>query len=392
MSASQRGEPWFSAAGVIVRLLLRPTERFLAQCISISTEPSAFVGERVHLGDTTNFLRAANFCFSAVCTAFLAEVVTLYLLGIGNLTEPYYWLFILVTSIPFVLFSFLLVRLVAPLSFKDVLHLSFYPIGAGVFTGAALALVASAVVAALVALGYLPEIRLDRSLWSGSEEQMIHALKLDLHDCLKAKNFVYTVLAAGLQEAYGELKTPVDALSYVRPVIAVLYLFIAARFFMVAVDRGKASAVVGMVCLAAVAATAANALSVWAYLDCKTATSSCTEQLAKGQFGLGRRAESMLKAFARDTENDLNNNELWDVSVRAEGRSLLFSNRFRKPMDTNYFNSRLNGLQKIMRDAYCAEDNWLLRRLKATETFTYYSPDGERLTGFSIAPADCSQW
>ena len=64
------------------------------------------------------------------------------------------------------------------------------------------------------------------------------------------------------------------------------------------------------------------------------------------------------------TENDLNNNELWDVSVRAEGRSLLFSNRFRKPMDTNYFNSRLNGLQKIMRDAYCAEDNWLLRRLK----------------------------
>jgi len=131
---------------------------------------------------------------------------------------------------------------------------------------------------------------------------------------------------------------------------------------------------------------------VWAYLDWKTATSSCTEQLAKGQFGLGRRAESMLKAFARDTENDLNNNELWDVSVRAEGRSLLFSNRFRKPMDTNYFNSRLNGLQKIMRDAYCAEDNWLLRRLKATETFTYYSPDGERLTGFSIAPADCSQW
>src|SRR6476620_12309116 len=89
MSASQRGEPWFSAAGVIVRLLLRPTERFLAQCISISTEPSAFVGERVHLGDTTNFLRAANFCFSAVCTAFLAEVVTLYLLGIGNLTVPY---------------------------------------------------------------------------------------------------------------------------------------------------------------------------------------------------------------------------------------------------------------------------------------------------------------
>jgi hypothetical protein len=39
-------------------------------------------------------------------------------LGIGSLTEPYYWLFILLTSILFVLFSFLLVRLVATLSFK----------------------------------------------------------------------------------------------------------------------------------------------------------------------------------------------------------------------------------------------------------------------------------
>ena len=74
-------------------------------------------------------------------------MATVYLLGIGNLAEPYYWLFILLTSIPFVLVCFLRVRLVAPLSFKDVLHLSFYPIGAGVFVGAAFALVASGVVA-----------------------------------------------------------------------------------------------------------------------------------------------------------------------------------------------------------------------------------------------------
>jgi hypothetical protein len=52
----------------------------------------------------------------------------LYLLGISNTAEPYYWLFILLTSVPFVLFSFLVVRLVSPLSFRDVLHLSFYPI------------------------------------------------------------------------------------------------------------------------------------------------------------------------------------------------------------------------------------------------------------------------
>ena len=155
---------------------LRPIGRFIAQCIEISTEPSRFVRERIRLGDTTNFFRAANFFLSAISTAFLAEVATLYLLGIGNLTEPYYWLFILLTSIPFVLICFLLVRLVAPLSFKDVLHLAFYPIGAGVFTGAAFALVASAVVALLVAAGYVPEIKYDFTQW-GEEEQVIPGFK-----------------------------------------------------------------------------------------------------------------------------------------------------------------------------------------------------------------------
>jgi hypothetical protein len=248
----------------LFRLLLRPVEGFLAQCISISTEPSAFVRERVHLGDTRNFLRAAKFFFSTVCAAFFAEVATLYLLGIGNIAEPYYWLFVLLTSIPFVLFSFLLVRFVAPLSFKDVLHLCFYPIGAGVFTGAALTLVASAVVAALVAFGFIPEIRYDFTQGAGPE-QLVPALRLALYDCLKGESLLYTVVAAGLQEAYSELKSPIDSLSYVRPVITVLYLFIAARFFMAAVDRRKA-VVFGIACLAAVLATSANVLSLWAYL------------------------------------------------------------------------------------------------------------------------------
>jgi len=105
------------AAGAITKFLrltfLRPVERFLAQVISISTEPTAFVRERIHLGDTTNFLRAAGFFVSAISTAFLAEVATLYLLDVGNLTERYCWIFILLTSIPFVLLSFLSVRFVA---------------------------------------------------------------------------------------------------------------------------------------------------------------------------------------------------------------------------------------------------------------------------------------
>ena len=116
-------------SGIISLLLrffvisLRPIQRFLAQWVSVSTEPSAFVRERIRLGDTTNLLRGAKFFLFRDFQCVLAEVATLYLLGIGNLTEPHYRLFILLTSIPFVLISFLLVKLVAPLSFKDVLHL-----------------------------------------------------------------------------------------------------------------------------------------------------------------------------------------------------------------------------------------------------------------------------
>jgi len=44
-----------------VRLLLRPIERFLAQWISVSTEPRVFVQEHIGLNDTTNFIRSGNF-------------------------------------------------------------------------------------------------------------------------------------------------------------------------------------------------------------------------------------------------------------------------------------------------------------------------------------------
>ena len=179
-----------------LRLVTRPIERFLAQWVWVSTRPSTFVRERIRLGDTTNFLRAGGFFLSAISTAFLAEVATLHLLGIGDLTEPYYWLFILLTSIPFVLICFSLVRFVAPLSFKDVLHLSFHPIGAGVFAGAAFALVASFVVAGLVATGYISDIRYDFGQWGG-EAQLTAVNKRILYDCLREESLVYTILTAG---------------------------------------------------------------------------------------------------------------------------------------------------------------------------------------------------
>ena len=249
---------------------LRSIERSLAQWILVSSEPSAFLRERIHLGNTTNFLRAANFFISAISTALLAEVATLHLLGIGNLNEPYYWLFILLTSIPFVLICFLLARLVAPFSFRDVLHLSFYPIGAGVFTGAAFALVVSAVVALLVAVGFIPEIIFDLSQWKA-----LRAV-VEFNECLKQESAIYTLAVTGLGDAYGVLKPPINSISYLRPGITLLHLFIAARVFMAAADTRK-WAVFGVVLLAAALATGANYLALRSYFDWHLENTNCAK-------------------------------------------------------------------------------------------------------------------
>ena len=143
---------------------------------------------------------------------------------------------IVLTSIPFVLICFLLVRFVAPLSLKDILHLSLYPIGAGIFTGAAFTLVAAAVIAFLVAVGYVADIQYDFTQW-GEERQLIEVNLQILRDCLKEHSLAYTILAAGLQESYERLKDPFDELSWLRPAITVLYLFIAAVFLRAAVTE-----------------------------------------------------------------------------------------------------------------------------------------------------------
>jgi hypothetical protein len=91
-----------------IRLVfLRSPERFLTKWILVSTQPIAFVAEHIRLGDTSNFLRAAGFLISAISAAFFVEVATLYLLGIGNPGEAYYWLFIVLSSMVFVLICFL---------------------------------------------------------------------------------------------------------------------------------------------------------------------------------------------------------------------------------------------------------------------------------------------
>jgi hypothetical protein len=74
-------------------MLLRPVERFLAQWISISTKPSAFVRERIRLGDTTNFLRASSFfvpfSFIAIHSCFYSEAAWLDALLEGRIPPGY---------------------------------------------------------------------------------------------------------------------------------------------------------------------------------------------------------------------------------------------------------------------------------------------------------------
>ncbi len=170
----------------------------------------------------------------------------------------------------------MLLKFVSPLSLGDVLHLSFYPIGAGVFAGAALALVASSVVAALVANGYISNIQYDFSQWGG-EAQVDAVNKRVLHDCMRGECLVYTILSSGAQWAYNELKSPFDEISIIRPLVAVLYLVIAALFFTAVVDRQK-PIVFALVLLAAVLATGANLFALRSYFHWQQKENSSCEK------------------------------------------------------------------------------------------------------------------
>ena len=212
------------------------------------------------------------------------------------------------------------------------------------------------------------------------------------NDCLKGESLVFTVVATGLQEAYENLRPPIDAISYLRPVIVLLYLVVAASAFAAAVARRK-SAVFGMVLLAALIATGANIASLKAYLEWNPDNSFCQDRLLKGQIGFDRVAESALKKFAADLNDDKEDYDSWDVTYRAEGRVLIHTYRSKKPLvGIEAFHRTMAQLQKDALERYCSNEQRFLRDAKATQTYTYYSVEGERLTSFSIGPADCPQW
>jgi hypothetical protein len=77
------------------------------------------------------------------------------------------------------------------------------------------------------------------------------------------------------------------------------------------------------------------------------------------------------------------------MSVRAQGHSVIYNYRFKQPVDIWGLDVFVRQRQKDWLKMMCPAE--FLRIVKATETHTYYSSDGERLTGFSMDPADCQQ-
>jgi hypothetical protein len=307
-----------------VRLFLRPTERLFADCVLIGARPSTFARESIHLGDSTNFVRATRFFAAAISAAFLFEIASLYALGVGKLNEPYYWLFILLTSIPFVLICFVLLRPVARVPFKDVLHVSLYAIGAGVFAGAGLSPVVSGTIALLVAIGYIPDVRIDFSQWD-ERTAVVHRA---LTECLeRERGVIFTALIMGLGEEYSAVKAPIGGpLSYVRTVVTLLFLLVAARLFM-AVAKAHKWVVFSLVLLSAALATTANYWGLRTYLDWDLENTACAKQDVV-ELTADALALSSIQDIAKQLDASEPDTWYWDASVTAEGRTLLAKYRW----------------------------------------------------------------
>jgi hypothetical protein len=121
--------------------------------------------------------------------------------------------------------------------------------------------------------------------------------------------------------------------------------------------------------------------------------SDCSNETLAYNRTVDRTVESALKNFAAELDDE---DEWYDTSYRADGRVLLGTHRFKKKLPINLdFGEFVNERQKDALEMYCAdeeEDDGYLRSLKAIWTQTFYSVAGERLTSFSISPADCQQW
>ena len=210
------------------------------------------------------------------------------------------------------------------------MHLSFYPIGAGVFTGAAFALVTSAVVALLVAVGIIPDIKHDFSQFALTEGLSRDAFDTLVTECLKERSLLFTIVAEGFGDGYSKVKWPFGHISNIRPLAQLLYIVIAAIIFMAAVDRRK-PVVYGMVVLAGLIVAGAISELIGQYMIRNYKNpSGCRGELLVER-AKDRMAEGLAKHIAQHLQAALDKeNGVWRVSVQAEGRSLIHSQGYRR--------------------------------------------------------------
>ena len=149
----------------------------------------------------------------------------------------------------------------------------------------------------------------------------------------------------------------------------------------------------GVALMAALISTGAIVRSLQSYLAWSFENSGCkADEMAER--AKDRMAESLVKQKAQELQTELDKtNGVWSVSVRAEGRALIYTYRFKEPIQAEtdeglYY--RVNSLmQKQLVGDYCSRKWWAERDFKVTESHTVYSSKGERLTSFSIGPANC---
>jgi len=100
-------------------------------------------------------------------------------------------------------------------------------------------------------------------------------------------------------------------------------------------------------------------------------------------------AESELKERAQYLQTHVKSNDAMDFAARAEGRSLIITIRYKRPIDKELVDRFSAQDQTQSRELYCSGE---LTRIRASETHIYYGSEGERLGSFSLTPADCPGW
>jgi hypothetical protein len=146
-----------------------------------------------------------------------------------------------------------------------------------------------------------------------------------------------------------------------------------------------------MVLLASLLATGTNFLLLKTYFSWNYERSGCEQNLQT--YGFQGVAESALQKLARDLSAEIKSDELWQISIRAEGRVLLQTYRFNGPIaDADEFHRWVSQYQKVLLEGYCADNDGGRFMREFTQSHTYYNYKGERLTSFSLSRADCPRW